>query len=216
LKAFMAKANAQLEAELNKRKTTPLKRQSFNPIQLAHGIYKIYVNDRYACTGTLVGNKMYVVLHCLEENSEVKMKAINSSSVIELKPELLVVVSPEIGYIPVNSVASVFKKKNFKMMENAGIVSVFGFGNGQKEEPDLLIGFASPLGWYNCATRDGDCTSPVLNGDGNIVGFHTHGDGKGFGKFEPITQEFLDAIDDDNVTLNGLDFRTSLSSPVNC
>jgi hypothetical protein len=77
-------------------------------------------------------------------------------------------------------------------MENAGIVTIFGYGSGTSQHPDSVVGFASPKGWCNAKTRPGDCTSPVLGSEGEIYGFWTHGDGKCFGRFEPVTQEMID------------------------
>jgi hypothetical protein len=210
LERFIKTAQASLRAEL--AKGVEMRKQSWNPNNIAHGVYKIFVDGHYACTGTHVGNKMYVVLHCLDENSESTVKAVNNMHTIQLRTEDLVIVTPEIGYFPVNGIPSPFKKSSFKVLEDAAIVSVFGYGCGQSPEPDLVLGFASPQGWYNCATRDGDCTAPVLNMDGRIVGFHTHGNGKNFGRFEPVTKDFINNISDDVIELSGLAFQKRPSS----
>ncbi len=106
----------------------------------------------------------------------------------------IVIVNKEIAYFPINGHASPFRARSFKILEDASIVTVFGYGSGQDSEPDAIVGFASPLGWCNAATRCGDCTAPVLDLDGKIVGFWTHGNGKNFGKFEQVTPEFLEQV----------------------
>ncbi len=205
-------------AQAKEAYSTNLKPQSFKPQQLAAGVYKMYVDDRYACTATHVGNRLYVVLHCLSENSETKYRAVNQTHVLEVNGYDLVVVNKEIGYFPVNGIPSPFKTKDFKILETANIVTVLGYGHGQCNEVDAVVGFASPLGWCNAATRDGDCTAPVLNCDGKIVGFWTHGNGKDFGRFEPITQEFLEIAKTDNISAaqhSGLVFRSSPPKSLN-
>jgi hypothetical protein len=103
------------------------------------------------------------------------------------------------------------------VLEDAAIVTVFGFGCGESLQPDSVVGFASPLGWCNAPTRDGDCTAPVLDVNGKIVGFWTHGNGRDFGRFERITPEFIEQTKDnkDVVFHSGLLFRSSPPSPVN-
>jgi hypothetical protein len=166
--------------------------QSFKPNELAQGIYKIYVNGQYACTGTHVGSRLFVVVHALSEDSTAEYKAVNNYNTFKLRGQDIVLVNKEIAYFPVNGHASPFKVRSFKILEDASIVTVFGYGSGQDSEPDAIIGFASPLGWCNAETRSGDCTAPVLDKDGKIVGFWTHGNGRNFGKFEQITSEFIE------------------------
>jgi hypothetical protein len=48
--------------------------------------------------------------------------------------------------------------------------------------------------------------------DGRIVGFHTHGNGKNFGRFEPVTKDFINNISDDVIELSGLAFQKRPSS----
>jgi hypothetical protein len=192
-----------------------LERQSFKPTHLASGIYKFYVNDQYACTATHVGGRLYVVLHCLSEDSSVQYKAVNHANTFVLHAADIVQVNKEIAYFPVSGVPSVWKQKDFKVLEDSDIVTVYGYGNGKDPEPDAMQGFASPLGWCNAPTRSGDCTAPVLNGNGKIVGFWTHGNGIDFGRFEPVTQEFIQEIGSDHSAFHtGLDFRSSPHSQV--
>jgi hypothetical protein len=95
-----------------------------------------------------------------------------------------------------------------KVLEDASIVTVFGFGGGLECSPDSKPGFASPQGWCNSKTVDGDCTSPVLDNDGKIVGFWTHGDGKSFGRFEPVTDDLITFAKTGSTSLHvGLDFQ---------
>jgi hypothetical protein len=193
-----------------------LGKQSFKPTLLSSGVYKLYVDGRYACTATHVGNRIYVVLHCLSENIETEYKAVNHANTITLRGSDVVVVNKEIAYFPVNGIPSPFKTNAFKVLEDAAIVTVYGYGSGQSPEPDAIVGFASPLGWCNAPTRDGDCTAPVLDQNGKIVGFWTHGNGKDFGRFERVTPEFLEAISEKNKPAfhTGLLFRSSPPSPL--
>jgi len=168
------------------------------------------------CTGTHVGNRIYVVLHGLSEDPDAKYQAINSVNTLTLKAKDLFPLNKEMAYFKVNGIPSPFKTNAFKELEDASIVTVYGYGNGNDVEPDAVIGFASPQGWCNAATRDGDCSAPVLDRNGKIVGFWTHGNGVDFGRFERITPEFLDSIREDKVILHsGLHFRSSPPSPVN-
>jgi len=68
-------------------------KQAFNPSRLAAGIYKLYVDGKYVCTATHVGNRMFCVLHALSENPEVKIQAVNHCHVHELRGRDLVVVN---------------------------------------------------------------------------------------------------------------------------
>jgi len=189
--------------------------QAYKPVGLAAGIYKFYVNDRYACTATHVGGRLYVVLHCLSEDSTAEYKAVNHVNTFKLNAKDIVQVNREIAYFPVSGVPSVWKQRDFKVLEDADIVTVYGYGGGQDAEPDAIPGFASPLGWCNAPTRNGDCTAPVLNVNGKIVGFWTHGNGIDFGRFEPVTDDFIQAIGvDHSVSHTGLDFRFSPHSQV--
>jgi hypothetical protein len=208
---FIKGAQNKMSDELEK-----LKPQSFTPATIAGGIYKIYVNEQYVCTGTHVGNRIYVVLHCLSEDLEATYKAVNHVHSIKLDGTQLVVVNKEIAYFPVNGIPSPFKTKDFKILESAEIVTVCGYGSGENPQVDYMIGFGSPLGWCNARTRCGDCTAPVLNSEGKIVGFWTHGNGKDFGRFEPISAEFLEIArsDTNEVLHNGLGFRSSPANPL--
>jgi hypothetical protein len=95
----------------------------------------------------------------------------------------------------VNGQKCYFNIKSLRILDKPEVVSVYGWGNGQYETPDLLLGFASTKGLCNAPTRVGDCSAPVLDKDGRIVGFWTHGNGvvgHEFGKFEVVTQEMID------------------------
>jgi hypothetical protein len=192
-----------------------LKVQSFQPSELACGVYKLMVNGHYACTATHVSNRLYVVLHCLSEDPLAEYKAVNHVHTIKLDFSQIVIVNKEIAYFPVNGIASPFKSKSFKVLEDAAIVTVLGYGAGSSLQPDAIVGFASPLGWCNAATRNGDCTAPVLDANGKIVGFWTHGNGRDFGRFERITPEFIKGLADssDVVFHTGLLFQPSPPSP---
>jgi hypothetical protein len=118
-------------------------------------------------------------------------------------------ITEELAYFNVSGIPCVFKKQHLKVPTESCIISVYGFGeDGMREQPDVVPGFASPLGWCNAKTRNGDCTSPVITDDGNIIGFWTHGNGKTFGCFEPVTQEFINLHFMDQTHI-GLDFRSN-------
>lgn len=216
-RSFSAPTNtaATLKAERIKAfENEALKTQSFKPNVLAAGVYKFYLDKRYLCTATQVSNRLYVVLHALSEDFTVEYTATNHVRTLKVKGSDLVLVNSEIGYFPVPGIPSVWKNKDFRVLEDAAIVSVMGYGTGESV-PDIITGFASPQGWCNIKTRDGDCTSPVLDVDGKIVGFWTHGNGRDFGRFEPVTKEFKESLSSDDIILHtGLGFRSSpLSQP---
>jgi hypothetical protein len=198
------------------RTDTLLKQQGYKPTALSSGIYKFFVDGTYACTATHVSNRLYVVLHCLSEHAGTLYKAVNHANTLVLKGGDLVVVTKDIGYFPVNGIASPFKTKDFKVLKDAAIVSIYGYGGGTHTEPELKMGFASPLGWCNADTETGDCSSPVLDLGGKIVGFWTHGDGRSFGRFDAITPEFLEqARGDNNARHSGLVFQSRLPCQLN-
>jgi hypothetical protein len=188
------------------------KKQSWNANLAAASVFKIFNDEnRYLCTGTLVGNKMFVVMHVLSEDTTKRYTARNHIHSIELRADKMHVMNDEIVAFDVNGIKSHFTSKNLKVLEDADIVTVFGFGSGGSTMPDSIVGFASPLGWCNAQTRCGDCTSPVLNKDGNIVGFWTNGNGVDFGRFERVTPEFIELAKKNLGPVHiGLDF---LSSP---
>jgi len=183
--------------------------QAFKPSQLAAGVYKIFAGEQYLCTGTHVGNRMYVVLHCLQDDTSIQYRAVNHVHTLMMDVTKFVMVNAEIGYFPINGIKSPFNTRSFKVLEDSQIVTVYGFGHGGDSVPDAIVGFASPLGWCNAATRNGDCTAPVLDVNGRIVGLWTHGNGRDFGRFEPITAKFLEqCADNGDVPLhNGIAFR---------
>jgi hypothetical protein len=191
---------------------TELKIQSFNTNALSAGVYKFceIVDGKtvYRCTGTHVGNKIWVVLHCMSENFAANYRAFNHVNTFDFKAKDMMVFGDHLACFPVNGVPSPFKTNALKVLEDASIVTVFGFGGGLECSPDSKPGFASPQGWCNSKTVDGDCTSPVLNNDGKIVGFWTHGDGKSFGRFEPVTDDLITFAKTGSSTLHlGLDFQ---------
>jgi len=192
-----------------------IEKQAFSPQDIMAGIYKIYNDkDQYLCTGTLVANRMFVVLHCLDSNDLTRdYKARNHVNSIVMKGETLIAHNNEIGSFRVSTVKTPFNIRTMRVLENSEMVSVFGYGEGIKTSPDLIMGFASPLGWCTAPTRVGDCTSPVLDVNGKIVGFWTHGDGQKYGKFEPVTQGMIDDLKTESGTsLDAMDFRSSLLS----
>ena len=192
-----------------------LGQQAFNTNQLASGVYKVYDEEGYyRCTGTLVSGRMYVVAHVLSEDTTKHYTARNHVHSIRMEAKDAYVVNNEVVAFKVNGIPSVFTNKRFKKLEDSGIVTIFGFGNGESSTPDSIVGFASTLGWCNARTRCGDCTAPVLDMNGNIVGFWTHGNGISFGRFEPVTDEFFLIFKDcANLTHVGLDFRFRPLSP---
>jgi hypothetical protein len=202
---FIQVSKKRLEAELAK-----MKKQSWNADQLSTGIYKIFDEKKnYRCTGTLVGGRMFVVNHVINESLNGNYTAANHQHSIVLPLEKFTVMNDEIGFFPIDGITSPFKTKHMKVLEEASIVSVFGFGAGEKSTPDVIQGFASTLGWCNAATRPGDCTSPVLTTDGYIVGLWTHGNGKTFGRFEPITTQWLEEMKENAFTAHdGMLFRS--------
>jgi hypothetical protein len=199
---------SQAQAAYSKQMSEPLKTQAWSPSRLAAGVYKIFCGDRYLCTGTHVGNKLFVVVHSLSEDITLEYKAVNHVNTFKLFGKDIQLVNDEIAYFPISGFPSPFKTHNLHVMKDASIVTVFGFGDGRADQPDSVVGFASPLGWCNAPTRDGDCTSPVLDVNGNVVGFWTHGNGRDFGRFEPVT-EAMQQIAKSNIGVNhaGLDFQ---------
>jgi len=196
----------------------PMKIQSMNVSELSEGIYKFYRCDgtksTYLCTGTHIGNKMWTVLHALSEDTTVTYMAVNHVRTIVFKAQDMVPFGDHLACFPVNGIPAVFTCSKLKVLEDASIVTVLGFGHGLKTTPDSMTGFASPLGWCNAPTRDGDCTSPVLDCNGNIVGFWTHGIEKvstateSFGRFERVTSELIDFAKNGSSSIHvGLDFQ---------
>jgi len=213
--AFILDAREALEAEMLKAR-----RQSWNPNQKAAGVYKIYDDqDHYRCTGTLVGHRMFVVNHAVNESLAGSYHARNHIHSIELKLEDFTPISDEIGWFLVVGIPSPFKTNDLKVLEVASVINVFGFGGGEGTTPDCVSGFASPLGWCSAETRFGDCSAPALNADGKIVGFWTHGNGKknglSFGRFDPISQDWIDEckLDAGKSLHDGLLFRSRPLSP---
>jgi hypothetical protein len=195
-----------------KAQLSTLKPQSFNTNNLSAGVFKFYrFNEgsyKYCCTGTHVGNKMWVVLHCMSEELTANYRAVNHTATFDFKGSEMMVYGDQLACFPVSGYASPFKGSSLKVLEDAAIVTIFGYGNGQLNSPDSVTGFASPEGWCNAKTRDGDCTSPVLNEFGQIVGFWTHGDGKLFGRFEKVTPELIEFAKNGSSTIHvGMDFQ---------
>jgi hypothetical protein len=196
----------------------PMKPQSFNVQELSEGIYKFYrcEGDKttYLCTGTHIGNKIWVVLHSMSEDFSVSYRAVNHVRVIDFKASEMRVFGEQLACFPMNGIKAVFTASKLKKLEDAAIVTILGFGHGLRSFPDSVTGFASPLGWCNAPTRDGDCTSPVLDCNGNIVGFWTHGldspttSNESFGRFEGITDALIAfAKEGPAVVHTGLDFQ---------
>jgi hypothetical protein len=191
-----------------------MKPQAFNTNNLTPGVFKFYrvLHDgtlEYACTSTHIGNKMWVVLHSLSEDFSISYRAVNHVHTINFKAEDMHVFGEQLATFPMNGFPSPFKAGSLKVLVDASIVTVFGYGNGTANKPDSIVGFASPAGWCNAPTRNGDCTSPVLDVDGKIVGFWTHGDEKtNFGRFETVTEEMISyAKSGFDVLHTGLDFQ---------
>jgi hypothetical protein len=184
-------------------------KQAWNPNTYSAAIFKVYnAQGQYKCTGTLVGGYLYVVLHALSGDKQAKYKAVNRENNLILNAEEGIIVNSEIFAFPVKNINCILKNKVFKVLDTADIVTIYGYGSGQAETPDIIVGFASPKGWCNAQTRNGDCTAPVLTSDGKIVGFWTHGNGIDFGRFEPVTTEMIEQVKTyNNNYLSCLDFQ---------
>jgi len=135
---------------------------------------------------------------------------VNHKHTIEFSGNDMSVFGDHLATFPVNGLPSPFKANKLKVLEDASIVTVFGFGSGTASQPDSITGFASPQGFCNAKTRAGDCTSPVLDNDGYVVGFWTHGNGKDFGRFERVTFELIEHAKAGPSSIHtGLDFQLS-------
>jgi len=185
--------------------------QALNYSHLSSGVFKFMKNDKYMCSATVVGGYAYVVLHAIGERDD-KYVITNHAGHYTLPGPRLQIVNKEMARFPIGA-ASPFKKRHLRCLTKPEIVTVLGFGTGQDEQPDALIGFAAPSGWCNADTRYGDCSAPVLDRDGHIVGFWTHGNGKGFGRFEPVTAEFIESIGQEHISQVGMDFQSRPLSP---
>jgi hypothetical protein len=193
--------------ELSTLNETLLKPESWNNADKCSAVYKIYRDGQYMCSGTHVGNKMIVVQHILSENSSVVYKAVNHVHQLELRNPVLF--GDELAVFEVNGIPSPFKANHLRALSDASIVSVLGFGDGQVSTPDTITGFASIEGYCNAHTRPGDCSAPVLDRDGFIVGFHTHGNGKiakAFGRFEKVSSELIAMVKADHSVHIGMLF----------
>jgi hypothetical protein len=192
-----------------------LEKQAFQPTKLLGGVYKFFVDGRYACTATHVGSKLIVVLHVLSEDPNVTYTATNHLQTIQFKGSQAKLLNKELGYFPMSGHKAIFRVSDIRALKTANIVSLIGYGPGVEDDPDLRLGFASPLGWCDAKSENGDCSGPVLDIDGKIVGFWTHGDGKGFGRFEPVDDEMRTRLGQEKPTHVGLNFRSSPLSPQN-
>lgn len=196
------------EAKVNFRGR--LEPQSWNPKLKAGGVFKAYVNGKYVCTATLVAGKMWMVTHGLSDDITAKYEFVNSVHTLLFsgKDICLVKESKELVYFKVSGIKCVFNVASLQIPTESCIVAVYGFGSDDSIiMPDVVPGFASPLGWCNAKTRNGDCSSPVLNDAGKIIGFWTHGNGETFGCFEPVTAEFINLHKGVETPHVGLDFR---------
>jgi hypothetical protein len=203
IEEFISLARKKMEGQISK-----FRRQAWNPADKSSGVFKIFDDQgRYRCTGTLVGQRMYVVNHVMDESLTKVYTARNHVHNIQLDPSTFQIMNDEIGSFYTSGVPAIFKVHHLKVMEDAALVSIYGYGEGDKTSPDVITGFASPKGWCNAATRCGDCSAPALDVDGNIVGFWTHGNGKTFGRFEPITEEFIELAKIQYTVHTGLDFQ---------
>jgi len=193
---------------LEKKQLTP---QAWNADQLAAGVYKIYDSEnRYLCSGTLVADQMFVVMHALSEDQTKIYYARNHVHSIVMRASTLTPHNDHIASFKVSGYSTPFKATAMKKLTESSIVTVFGYGEGLASKPDSIVGFASPSGWCTAATRRGDCTSPVLDKEGRIVGFWTHGDGEQFGRFEVVSDQLLAFIRQARpVTHSGLDFQST-------
>lgn len=174
-------------------------------------IFKFYVNGKYACTATLVGDRLFVVLHALVEGPA-EYLAQNFMYRLKLDASTLLLHGAEIGSFKVNGIPSALKKQKLKEPTKSGTMVVIGFGDGTPKIPTLKVGFGSASGWVNADTVCGDCSSPVFNQEGHVVGFWTHGNNqaadRAFGRFEPVNASMLDSIGAAPLVHKGLDFRS--------
>lgn len=209
---------SKLEKVARKGKTAKfqnkMKQQSVEIGKIFPSVFKIYRDDVYVCTGTLIGNRMFVVLHALSEDMTTKYKAVNYVHQIELKASTLEAHSMEIGSFAVNGIAAPLKKNSMRIPDKGELMCVVGFGAGSETYPALKLGFGSPKGWMDADTVAGDCSSPVLNKEQRVVGFWTHGNGltngNEFGRFEPVNQAMIDVVGATPIVHQGLDFQSHL------
>jgi hypothetical protein len=204
---WMNESRQNFQRQLEQKKLT---KQAWKPDELAGGVYKIFdANNNYLCTGTLVADQMFVVMHALSEDLTRDYFARNHVHSIVMKARTLTVHNDHIASFKVSGFSTPFKANHMKILKESSIVTVYGYGDGSSTRPESITGFASPTGWCTAATRRGDCTSPVLDKDGFVVGFWTHGDGDQFGRFEVVTEDLLNFIKHVKpVTHSGLDFQS--------
>lgn len=167
--------------------------QGYSPTKVHSAVFKAYVNNKYCCTATQVGNRMYIVVHCLDVDVDAEYLFVNNVHTLgPYTAKELTIYNEQLAYFRISGIPSVFSARSLRVLEDAQIISLIGYGSGQEKEPVTRLGFASPAGWCNAASVNGDCTGPVLDKDGFIVGFWTHGavaKELHFGRFEPVTQE---------------------------
>jgi len=210
---WLNESRQNFQRQLEQKKLAP---QSWKPDELAGGVYKVYdMNNNYLCTGTLVADQMFVVMHALSEDLTKHYFARNHVHSITMKAATLTVHNDHIASFKVSGFATPFKAHHLRPLKESSIVTVYGFGDGSVSRPEVIVGFASPTGWCTAATRRGDCTSPVLDKDGYVVGFWTHGDGDQFGRFEIVTDKLVDFMRHVKpVTHSGLDFQSCPRSQI--
>jgi len=212
---FVQEAKKRFEVAIKQ----PIQPQAFSAHELSDSIYKFYMlkngEYQYMCSATHVASKLVVVMHALSEDVSTQYRIVNSSRTIDLFGKDIVVLNDQLAYFPINGFPTKLPSRRMKVMEESGIVNILGYGHGDKAYPESLLGYASPLGWCNAPTRQGDCSAPVLDGCGFVVGFWTHGieqhllSYESFGKFEPVTEDMITELKSSTQVLHtGLDFQS--------
>ena len=145
----------------------------------------------------MVSAKLVMVAHSLSDDLNQWYVFTNAKFCYAIQGRNAKPLSQELVYFPIPQHVGSMKARNLKIPTKIQPAIILGYGNGQMERPRVKLGVASPSGWTSIFTENGDCSSPVMTDNGEIIGFWTHGNNdpeNPIGKFEVVTEEIISAL----------------------
>jgi len=201
LKQFYAQAQRYFEPQNMLGSTSPVS------IDRVNGVYRLIKVDPenpakgiWISCATHVSNKLIVPTHALEKGARYRAVNFAGNHILE---ENFYPFQTDLSYFHLNSVKSPgWKVVVPTLMEE---VLTIGFYSSEDKSVRIASGPASPNGYHRVPTQPGCCGAPLINNNGQIIGFVIGGDTK-INAYVPVTAEAVEVISSPVIKLSGMDF----------
>jgi len=157
-------------------------------------VYKSLYNGQVLSSATAIAGKICVPLHSFVEGAEPSVS--NFITNVKLRKGEIFPVAKDLGfYKTYGQIPRPSKPWTMREVREGGeqIMAVF-FADPEDQEPSISVGFASPNGLHDAATKEGACAGAIVAvADGALVGWPIGG-GEHVNKFIPMTESIAKAL----------------------